>query len=71
MAKGQVLQQKHDTCGNPIGGSNQNSILNTSFYELEFSGGEIMELEAAESVHSQCNLNSNEHLTKTIIQLSL
>ena len=46
MARGQVICQKHDANGNPIGRSNQNPILDTHLYEVEFPGGEMTELAA-------------------------
>ena len=46
MAGGQVVHQKNDADGNPIGRSNQNPVLDTCLYEVEFPGGEITELAA-------------------------
>ena len=40
MARGRVVCQKHDANGNLIGRSNQNLILDTCLYEVEFPGGE-------------------------------
>ena len=56
---------KKDADGKPIGRSNQNTILDTCLYELEFPGGEMTELAAdniAESIYSQCNIDENEYL---------
>ena len=38
---GQVVHLKHDADGNTLGRSNQNLILDTHLYEVEFPGGEI------------------------------
>ena len=65
MSRGQVMHQKHDADGNPIGRSNQSPILATSLYEVGFSGGEMTEVAAkviAESMHTQCGVDSNEYL---------
>ena len=54
---------KQDANGNPIGGSNQNLILNMCLYEVEFSGGEITELAAniiAELMYAQCDVHRKE-----------
>ena len=50
---------------NPIGRSNQNLILNTSLYDVEFPGGEITKLAPniiAESMHDQCDVSGNEYI---------
>ena len=52
---------------NPIDRSNQNPILDTNLYEVEFTGGEIMELAAniiniLQSMCVQCDVNWNEYL---------
>ena len=64
MARGQVVCQKHDANGNLIGRSDQYPIiLETSLYEVEFSGEEITELAAniiAESMYAQCDVDQNE-----------
>ena len=65
MARDQVVCLKHDANGNPIGRSNQNPILNTRLYEVEFLGGEMSELAAniiSESMYVQCDLDGNEYL---------
>ena len=46
MARGQVVYLKHHANGNPIGRSNQNPILDTHVYKVEFSWGEVTELAA-------------------------
>ena len=57
--------EKHDANDNPIGRSNQNPILDTFLYEVEFHGGEVTELAAnitTESMYAHCNVNGNEYL---------
>ena len=63
MSKHGEVYWKHDADGNLIDRSNQNLVLDTSHYEVEFPGGEMTELAAniiAESMHAQCNVNGNE-----------
>ena len=64
-ATGQVVCRKHYADGNPIGTSNQNPILDTHLYEVEFPGGEMTKLAMniiAESMYAQCDLNGNDYL---------
>ena len=59
MPRGCMICQKHDADGNPIGRSNQNPILDTCLYEVEFPQGEMTELTAniiAESMYAQCDV---------------
>ena len=54
-----------DADGNPIGRSNQNPILDTCLYEVEFPGGQMTDLAAniiAESMHAQCDVDGDEYL---------
>ena len=65
MARGQVICQKCDANGNPIGRSNQNPILDTCHQKVGFPGGETIELAAniiAELMYAQCDINGNEYL---------
>ena len=65
MARGQVVCPKHDADDNPIGRSNQNPILDTHLYEVEFPKGAMTELAAniiAESIYAQCDDNGSEYL---------
>ena len=65
IARGQVVCWKYDANGNPIGRSNQNPILDTCLYEVEFPGGQVTELAAniiAESMYAQCGVGRNEYL---------
>ena len=65
IARGQVVHWKHDANGNPIGRSNQNPIMDTHLYDMEFTGGEMTELAAninAESMYTQCDIDWNKYL---------
>ena len=65
MAIGCMVCWKHDANGNPIGRSNQNLILETCLYEVEFPGENITELAAnmvAESMYAQCVVDGNVYL---------
>ena len=65
MARGWEVHWKHHAKGNPNCRSNQNPILNTYFYNVEFQGGETTELAAniiAESLYPQCDANGNNYL---------
>ena len=69
MARGQVIHQKHDANGNPTGRSNENTILDTHLYEVEFSGGEITELTdeiIAELMYAKYNVDGNEYLLSDV-----
>ena len=60
MNIGQVMHQKHDADGNPIGKFSQNPILHTCLYVVEFSEVDILELSAsiiAQSIYVQCNVD--------------
>ena len=53
MARGQVVCWKHNANGYIISRSNQNTILDTHLYEVEFPGEEMTDL-VAKSLQSQC-----------------
>ena len=56
MARGCVLGRKRDRDGNPIGCANDNPILDTCSYIVEFDYGHLTELTTnmiAESLFSQ------------------
>ena len=60
-----MVYQKYDANGNPIGRSNQNPILDTCLYKVEFPCGKMTELVAniiAASVYAQCDVIGNECL---------
>ena len=46
MARGKVIRRKRDAEGNPIGRENNNPILDTRQYEVQFADGEVTELTA-------------------------
>ena len=65
LARGQVVHWKHNANGNQIVRSNQNPILDTCLYEVEFPEGEMTKLVAniiAESMYAQCDIVENEYL---------
>ena len=65
MARGQVVCQKHNAKGNLISRSNQNPILSTQLYEVEFPGREVIELAAniiTELMYAQCDNDRNKYL---------
>jgi hypothetical protein len=56
MSLGTVLQRKRDRDGHLIGRYNNNPILDTRVYEVEFSDGQVLEYAAnliAENLYSQ------------------
>ena len=60
-----MVCQKKDSDGNPISRSNQNPILDTYFYEVEFPRGEIIKLAAniiEKSLYAQFDSVGNEYL---------
>ena len=57
-ARGKVVRWKRDAEGNPIGRANNNPILDTRQYEVQFADGEVTELTAnaiAEAMFAQCD----------------
>jgi len=65
MARGRVLGRKRDHYGNPIGRANDNPILDTRSYIVEFDDGHQTELTAnliAESLYSQCDPDGNQYV---------
>jgi hypothetical protein len=62
MVKGRVTARKHDRDSNPVGHSNDNPILDTRSYIVDFDDGDQTELTAnmiAESLYSQCDPYGN------------
>ena len=56
MTLGTIVQRKRDKDGNVIGKHNENPILDTRVYEVEFSDGEVLEYSAniiAENLYAQ------------------
>jgi len=65
LTKGKVLKRKRDDNGNPTGVRNDNPILDTRQYEIEFPDGEIHTYTAnviAESLYSQVDSEGHESL---------
>ena len=65
MARGKVIRRKRDAKGNPIGRANNNPILDTRQYEVQFADGEVTELTAnviAEAMFAQCDEDGNEYV---------
>jgi hypothetical protein len=60
-----VRQRKHDVHGNPIGVANQNPILDTCIYEVQFTNGHVEEYTAnviAENLYAQANKDEHHNL---------
>ena len=65
MTRCWVIHQKCDADCTLIGRSNENPIMDTCLYEVEFSRREMTELLAniiAESMYFQCDVNGNKYL---------
>ncbi len=71
---GRVASRKRDANGNPTGLSNDNRILDTHKYVIQFDDGDSTELTAnkiAESMYSQCDPDGYEYyLFDAIINLA-
>ncbi len=62
---GKVKGRKRDRDGNLMGTKNQNPILDTRRYEVEFPNGEVAEFSAnviAENMWAQCDVEGRQHL---------
>jgi hypothetical protein len=56
LSLGTVFRRKRDKDGNPVGRHNNNPILDTRVYEVEFSDGQVLEYAAnliAENMYSE------------------
>jgi hypothetical protein len=65
MVKGHVTVRKRDLDGNPVGHANDNSILDTRSYIVNFDDDNQTELTAnmiAEFLYSQCDPDSNQYV---------
>jgi hypothetical protein len=63
LVKGHVSAHKHDRDGNPVGCANNNLILDTISYIVEFDDGDQTELTTnmiAESLYLQCDPDGNQ-----------
>jgi hypothetical protein len=65
MVKGRVTARKRDRDGNPVVRANDNPILNTTSYIINFDDGDQTELTAnmiAESLYSQSDPDGNQYV---------
>jgi hypothetical protein len=65
LVKGRVTARKRDRDGNPIGHANDNPILDTRSYIVDFDDSDQTELttnKIAESLHSQCDPDGNQYV---------
>jgi len=65
LVKGRVTARKRDRDGNPVGRANDNPILDTRSYIVDFDDGDQTELTAnkiAESLYSQCDPDGNHYV---------
>jgi hypothetical protein len=65
LVKGHVTARKRDWDGNPIGHANDNPILDTRSYIVNFDDGDQIELTAnmiAESLYLQCDPDGNQYV---------
>ena len=62
---GTVVRRRNDDNGNPIGRSNENPILDTREYEVEFGDGDVLEYSAnviAENLYSQVDAEGQRYV---------
>ena len=62
---GTVVRRRNDDNGNPIGRSNENPILDTREYEVEFGDGDVLEYSAnviAENLYSQVDAEGRRYV---------
>ncbi len=65
LVKGRVTARKCDREGNPVGRANDNPILDTRSYIVNFDDGDQTELTAnmiAEYLYSQCDPDGNQYV---------
>ncbi len=63
LVKGRVRARTRDRDGNPVGRANDNPILDTRSYIINFDDGDQTKLTAniiAESIYSQCDPDGNQ-----------
>ena len=64
-ARGKTIVWKRDADGNSVGRKNENSILHTREYHVEFDDGEVSELTAnviAYSMYAACDDSGKEYI---------
>ena len=67
---GKAIKRKRNSDGNAIGRINNNLILDTREYPVDFDDGKISELKAnviAESMYATCDDSGNEYLLMYLI----
>ena len=65
LAQGRVLKRERDNDDNIIGRANDNPILDTIGYVVEFEDGEKAEHASntiAQSIYSQCDTDGNQYV---------
>jgi hypothetical protein len=65
LARGRVTSRKRDADGNPTGRANDNPVLDTRVYNVEFDDGDVTELTAnmiAQAMYSQCDHEGNQYM---------
>ena len=70
LARSHVVARSQDANGNVMGRSCTNPILDTRIYQVEFAGGEVIELTTnliTESMCAQCNSEGNEYLLLDVL----
>ncbi len=70
MAQGRVVKRSRDKNGNPIGRANDNPILDTHEYNVEFEDGHEAEHAAnviSQSMYSQCDLGGKNYVLFDLI----
>ena len=65
MAMGRVIKRARDSDGNPLGTANDNPIVNTRQYIVQFTDGDEAELAAyviATNMYAQCDPDGNQYV---------
>jgi len=65
LSRGQVIRQKQDGQGNPVGRSHINPVLDTRSYIVQFDDNDQTELTAnliTELMYAQCDPDGNQYL---------
>ena len=63
--RGRIISRKGDIDGNPISNANNNPILDSRCYEVQFDDGAMAELDAnviATSMYAQCDPDGNQYV---------
>ena len=70
-SRGKVIRQKRDAYWNAVGRENDNPILDTREYYVEFDNGEVRKLTEnmiAESIYYACDGYGNDYLMMDLIE---